>query len=133
MATTHRCILRFLTQLGFEVFSIATTLSIARKTGPSLSFEVFLVSECRTISKKTAFLFFHSFFNTSPSSGKSLRACSREKERVELNQTALPVGDIYSDLHADLALTGAINVRSFFFWNLLPNLSFGGDFQCIHV
>ena len=69
------------------------------------------LSEVRTISKKTAFMFFHFFFNTSPSSGKNLRARSREKKRVELNQTALLVGDIYTDLRADLAMTGAINVR----------------------
>ena len=74
----------------------------------------FLVSEGRTISKKTAFLFFHSFFNTSSSSGKSLRARAREQKRVEQNQTALPVGDIYSDLRADLALTGAIGIRYLF-------------------
>ena len=71
------------------------------------------VSEVRTISKKTAFMFFHSFFNTSPSSGKSLRAHSREKKRVELTQTALPVGDFYSDLQAGLPLTGSIDVRFF--------------------
>ena len=58
-------------------------------------------------------MFFHSFFNTSPSSGKSLRARSGEEKRVELNQTALPVGDLYSDLQADLPLTGSINVRFF--------------------
>ena len=75
------------------------------------------MSEVRTISKKTAFMFFHFFFNTSPSSGKNLRARSREKKRVELNQTALPVGDIYTDLRADLAMTGAINVR-FFVWTI---------------
>ena len=75
--------------------------------------EVFLVSEVRTISKETAFMFFHFFFNTSPSSGKNLRARSREKKRVELNQTALLVGDIYTDLRVDLAMTGAIKVRCF--------------------
>ena len=53
------------------------------------------------------------FFNTSPSSGKNLRARSREKKRVELNQTARLVGDIYTDLRVDLAMTGAINVRFF--------------------
>ena len=71
------------------------------------------MSEVRTISNKTAFMLFHFFFNTSPSSGKNLPACSREKKRVELNQTALLVGDIYSDLRVDLAMTGAINVRFF--------------------
>ena len=64
------------------------------------------MSEVGTISKKTAFMFFHCFFYTSPSSGKNLRACSREKKLVELNQTALLVGDIYSDLRVDLAMTG---------------------------
>ena len=59
-------------------------------------------------------MFFHFTFNTSPSSGKNLQARSREKKRVELNQTALLVGDIYSDLRVDLAMTGAINVRFFF-------------------
>ena len=34
MATTHRGILRCLTQLGFEALSVATTQSIAWKTGP---------------------------------------------------------------------------------------------------
>ena len=109
----------------------------------------FLVSEGRTISKKTALLFFHSLFNTSPSSGKSLRARSHEKKSVELHQTALPEGDIYSDLRADLALM-APSMSGFFFGpfckrvtrgafsstltcrTTLP-LSFGGDFQCIHV
>ena len=71
------------------------------------------MSEVRTISNKTAFMFFHIFFNTSPSSGKNLPARSLEKKRVELNQTALLVGDIYSDLRVDLAMTGAINVRFF--------------------
>ena len=37
VATTHRCILRCLTQLGFEALSVATTQSIAWKTGPSFS------------------------------------------------------------------------------------------------
>ena len=79
-----------------------------------------------------------------------LWARSREKKRVELNQTALLVGDIYTDLRVDLAMTGAINVRFVFFGpfykrvargafsltltcrTILP-LSFDGDFQCIHV
>ena len=43
----------------------------------------------------------------------NLRARSHEKKRVELNQTALLVGDIYTDLRVDLAMTGAINVRFF--------------------
>ena len=34
VATTHRGILRCLTQLGFEALSVATTQSIAWKTGP---------------------------------------------------------------------------------------------------
>ena len=38
---------------------------------------------------------------------------SRQKKRVELNQTALLLGDIYSDLRVDLAMTGVINVRFF--------------------
>ena len=100
-------------------------------------------------SRRRQRLCFHFFFNTSPSSGNKLRARSREKKPVELNQTALLVGDIYSDLRVDLAMTGAINVRFFFgpFYKrvargafsltltcrtILP-LSFGGDFQCIHV
>ena len=109
-----------------------------------------LVSEVRTISKKTAFRFFHFFFNTSSSSGKNLRARSREKKLVQLNQTALLVGDIYTDLRVDLPMTGAINIRFFSYGpfykrvargafslsltcrTILP-LSFGGDFQCIHV
>ena len=37
VATTHRDILRCLTQLGFEVLSVAMTQSIASKTGPSFS------------------------------------------------------------------------------------------------
>ena len=37
VATTHRFILRCLTQLGFEALSVATTQSIAWKTGPSFS------------------------------------------------------------------------------------------------
>ena len=75
--------------------------------------EVFLASVVRTISKKTAYIFFPFFFNTSPSFSKNLRARSREKKRVEQNQTALLVGDIYSNLRADLPLTDAINVRFF--------------------
>ena len=74
------------------------------------------MSEVRTISKKTAFRFFDSFFNTSPSSGKSLRARSREEKQVELNQT---VGDFYSDLRADLPLTDSIHLRVFFLRTLL--------------
>ena len=41
--------------------------------------------------KKQRLCSFLFFFNTSPSSGKNLRARSREKKRVELNQTALLV------------------------------------------
>ena len=37
VAMTHRCILRCLTQLGFEALPVATTQSIALKTGPSFS------------------------------------------------------------------------------------------------
>ena len=37
VATTHRCILRCLTQLGFEALSVATTQSIALKPGQSFS------------------------------------------------------------------------------------------------
>ena len=37
VATMHRCILRCLTQLGFEAFSVATTISIAWNSQPSLS------------------------------------------------------------------------------------------------
>ena len=62
VATTHRCILRCLTQLGFEALSVSTTLSIASKTGRRFPCEVFLVSEVRTISNKTVFMFFHFFF-----------------------------------------------------------------------
>ena len=64
----------------------------------------------RTIPKKTAFSVLSYFFNTSPNSGKNLQARSREKKRVEINQTALLVGDIYTDLRVDLAMTGAVNV-----------------------
>ena len=85
------------------------------------------MTEVRTISKKTAFMFFH-FFNTSPSSGKNSRARSREKKRVELNQTALLVGDIYTDLRVDLAMTGAINVR-FFLWTILQK----GSERCVLI
>ena len=38
VATTHRCILRCLTQLGFEALSVATTQSIAWKTGRAVVF-----------------------------------------------------------------------------------------------
>ena len=68
------------------------------------------------------------FFNTSPSSGKNIRARSREKKPVELNQTALLVDDIYSDLRVDLAMTGAINVR-FFLWTFLQK----GSERCVLI
>ena len=89
------------------------------------------------------------FFNTSLSSGKNLRARSHEKKRVELNQTALLVGDIFSHLgrprndgrHQGLVFffgpfykrvaRGAFSL-TFTCRTILP-LSFGSDFQCIHV
>ena len=37
VATTHRCIVPCLTQLGFEALFVATTQSITWKTGPSFS------------------------------------------------------------------------------------------------
>ena len=124
------------------------TQSIAWKTGPSFSLRGLLCEWSQNDLRRQCLCSFI-FFNTSPSSGKNLRARSREKKPVELNQTALLVGDIYSDLRVDLAMTGAINVRFFFgpFYKrvargafsltltcrtILP-LSFGGDFQCIHV
>ena len=47
---------------------------------------------------------------------------------MELNQTALLVGDIYSDLRVDLAMTGAINVR-FFLWTFLQK----GSKRCVLI
>ena len=67
----------------------------------------------RMPATRLAFLFFHSFFNSNASSGKNSRARLRRKKRVEQNQTALPVGDIYSGLRAYLALTSAINFSFF--------------------
>ena len=91
------------------------------------------MSEGKTISKQTAFLFFNSFLNTSPCSGRNVGARSREKKRVELNQTALPVGDIYSDLRAYLAFrtgVGALSTSGFFFlWTLLQN----GSERCVLI
>ena len=150
MATTHRCILRCLTQLGFEALSVATTQSIAWKTGPSFSLRGLPCEWSQNDLEIDSVYVLSFFFNTSPSSGKNLRGRSREKKRVELNHTALLVGDICTDLRVDLAMTGAINARFFFFGSfykrvargafsltltcrtILP-LSFGGEFQCIHV
>ena len=47
---------------------------------------------------------------------------------MELNQTALLEGDIYSDLRVDLAMTGAINVR-FFLWTFLQK----GSERCVLI
>ena len=52
VATTHRSILRCLTQLGFEAFSVATTLSIASCVGCHFPCDVFFPSEGKTTSKK---------------------------------------------------------------------------------
>ena len=59
--TTHCCILRFLNQLGFEGFSVATTLSIASCVGSHFPVDVFFASEGKKTSKKTVFLFLCSF------------------------------------------------------------------------
>ena len=48
---------------------------------------------------------------------------------MELNQTALLVGDIYTDLRVDLAMTGAINVRFFFLWTILQK----GSERCVLI
>ena len=90
METTHRCILRCLTQLGFEAFSVGTTLSIASCVGSHFSYDVFFASEGKTTSKKTVFLFLCSFFLTTFEFTYRLR----EKKRAELNQTALSVDEI---------------------------------------
>ena len=87
METTHRCILRCLTQLGFEAFAVATTLSIASCVGSDFPCDVFFASEGKTTSKKTVFLFNLFFFLTTFEFTNRLR----EKKRAELNQTALSV------------------------------------------
>ena len=87
---THRCILRCLTQLGFEVFPVATTLSIASSVGSHFPCDVFFASEGKTTSKKTVFRFLCSFFLTTFEFTNRLR----EKKRAELNQTALSVDEI---------------------------------------
>ena len=125
---THRCILRCLTQLGFEALSVATTQSIAWKTGPSFSLRGLPCEWSQNDLEEDSVYVLSFFFNTSPSSGKNLRARSREKKPVELNQTALLVGDIYSDLRVDLAMTGAINVR-FFLWTFLQK----GSERCVLI
>ena len=55
---------RCLTQLGFEAFSVATTLSIASCLGSHFPHDVFFASEGKTTSKKTVFLFLCSVFLT---------------------------------------------------------------------
>ena len=89
--TTHRCILRCLTQLGFEAFSVATTLSIASCVGSHFPCDVFFASEGKTTSKKTVFLFLCSFFFLLLSNFTNRL---REKKRAELNQTDLSVDEI---------------------------------------
>ena len=78
--TTHRCILRCLTQLGFEAFSVATALSIASCVGSHFPDDVFFATEGKTTSKKTVFLFPCSFFFTTFEFTNRLR----EKKRAEL-------------------------------------------------
>ena len=63
LETTHRCILRCLIQLGFEAFSVATTLMIASCVGSHFPYDVFFASEGKTTSKKTVFQFLCSFFS----------------------------------------------------------------------
>ena len=65
VATTHRRIIRCLTQLGFEVFSVATTLSIASCVGSHFPFDVFFASEGKTTSKKDSLSVPLFFFLTS--------------------------------------------------------------------
>ena len=88
--TTHRCILQCLTQLGFEAFSVTTTLLIASCVGSHFPRDVFFASEGKTTSKKTVFLFHCSFFLTTFEFTNRLR----EKKRAELNQTTLSVDEI---------------------------------------
>ena len=90
METTHRCILRCLTQLESEGFSVVTTLSIALCVGSHFPYDVFFASEGKSTSKKTVFLFLCSFFLTNFEFTNRLR----EKKRAELNQTALSVDEI---------------------------------------
>ena len=89
METTHRCILRCLTQLGFEAFSVATTLYIASCVGSHFPHDVFFASEGKTTSKQTVFLFVCFFLTTFEFTNRL-----REKKRAELNQTALSVDEI---------------------------------------
>ena len=58
VATTHRCILRCLTQLGFEAFSVATTLSIASCVGRHFPCDVFFPSEGKKPQKRQSFCSF---------------------------------------------------------------------------
>ena len=90
MATTHRCILRCLTQLLFEAFSVATTLSIASCVGCHFPCDVFFPSEGKTTSKKDSLSVPLFFFLTSFEFTNRLR----EKKRAGLNQTALSVDEI---------------------------------------
>ena len=79
-----------MTQLGFEAFSVATTLSIASCVGSHFPCDVFFASEGKTTSKKTVFLFLCSLFLTTFEFTNRLR----EKKRAELNQTDLSVDEI---------------------------------------
>ena len=92
------------------------TLSIAWNSGrPAVVFlarsSLWVKSERSRIRQRLCSFIFFSI--PVPVQVKNLPARSREKKRVELNETALLVGDIYSDLRVDLAMTGAINVRFF--------------------
>ena len=86
------------------------------------------MSEVRTISKKTAFMFFHFFSIPVPVQVRICEPVHVKKKRVELNQTALLGGDIYTDLRVDLAMTGAINVQ-FFLWTILQK----GSERCVLI
>ena len=119
MATTHRCILRCLTQLGFKVFSVATALSITSGVGCHFPCDVFFASEGKTTSKKTVFLFlFFSFFLTSCEFTKRLH----EKKRAELNQTALSVDEILLRASGMPRAGGRHQLPVFSFPRTLPKL-----------
>ena len=84
--------------------------------------EDFFVGEGRKTSKKTAYLLFFSLLV--PVQVRIYQPGRfREKERVELSQTALLGGDDSCDLRTGLALKGAIHLFLFFLKILLQKSS----------
>ena len=113
VATTHRCILRCLTQLGFEAFSVATMLSIALWSGLSLSlWSCSLRVKAEQSKKRLRFCSFVLFFLPVPVQIRIHQPIFVQKI-AELNQTALSVGEIFLVPSGRLVLEEAINVRIF--------------------